>query len=134
MTSAEPGRRLSRQFRRFLVTGAVNTLLTYGLYQVVLLMAPYWAAFSVSYATGVVFSWRVNSAFSLSVKPEIRQLPPFAAFMVFHYLLGLAFLALLIERAGMHERIAPLLVIAVLVPLSFAGTRWILAGRAKDGA
>lgn len=121
------------EFRRFLVTGCINTGATFLLYQVLLLMMPYWLAFTVSYCSGILFSWTVNSMYSFSVSPQLRRLLPYAAVAIANYLIGLQILTWLVEVVGLHAAISPLIVIALLVPLSFIGTRLTLLGsRDKD--
>ena len=116
------------EFRRFLITGCINTGATFLLYQVLLLMMPYWLAFTVSYCSGILFSWTVNSLYSFSVSPQLSRLLPYAAVAIANYLIGLQILTWLVETVGLHAAIAPLIVIALLVPLSFIGTRLTLLG------
>ena len=121
-------------FRRFLITGCLNAAVSFLLYQIVLLIAPYWLAFSISYVAGMVFSWSVNSVYSFSVRPQVRRILPYAAVSIANYFIGLQILTWLVETIGVHEVVAPLIVIALLVPLSYVGTRMALLGdRAADG-
>ena len=118
---------LAREFRRFLLVGTLNFVFTYALYYACLFLGTgYAVAFSISYFSGMVFAWLVNSLYSFSTRPRLRRLVPYGVVATINYLIGLQLLRWLVESLGVAEVLAPILVIAVLVPLSFLGTRLTL--------
>jgi putative flippase GtrA len=126
-----PPNRLFKEFRRFLVVGGINTAVGYGVYQLGLFLMPYWGAYSLSFGFGILFSWKVNSHYSFGIEADLSRLLPYATVAIGHYLIGVMILAWLVERVGVNEMIAPLIVIASLVPLSFVATRFALSWRRR---
>lgn len=123
----EPARRgPAGQFSRFVGVGALNSLATFVLYQVLLLAIPYWLAFTVSFAAGLVFGLVAGArvVFNRRINPVSAMV--FALYYVFSYLFSLLMLMVLVDQWGISARLAPLIVIAVMVPLNFIGARFAL--------
>lgn len=118
------------QFLRFLVTGGINTALTYGLYLLLLPLLGYLPAYSVAYVVGILLSYWLNSVFVFRQPMNWRSLARFPLVYVVQYLLTAALLWLFVDRLGVDQRIALLAAIAVTVPVTFLAARLaILAGR-----
>lgn len=118
------------QFARFLMGGAVNTIITHGLFLVLSWSMPPSAAYSVAYLFGVVLAYVINTAFVFRTRASIGSAARFPGAYVVPYLTGLALVTLL-TQAGLDSRFAILAVIAVNVPLSFVITRYVLKGAAQ---
>lgn len=119
-----------REFFRFLISGTLTFGFVYIIYYVFLLFGTgYIVAYSISYVSGILFAWLANSLYSFAVRPRLARLLPYAAFAMGNYLIGLQLFRWLMESQGVAEELAPVLVIAALVPLSFVGTRLTLLTR-----
>ena len=119
---------------RFLIAGGINTLLTYLIYLAILPFASYWIAFSISFAIGVVIAYGLNAAFVFRTALSFTKMARFPAIYLLQYAAGLLLLRILVGGFGVDERVAPLINIAVLTPLTFMINRWFLVERRDDGA
>lgn len=117
---------LSRQFYAFLVTGTINTGLTYLIYLVILCFMNYIIAYSISFTCGVLMSYYMNSAFVFNSTLEFKKALRFVFFYIFQYCLGLILLYFLVTIAEINQKIAPFAVVLVTVPLTFLLSRHAL--------
>jgi putative flippase GtrA len=113
---------------RYLIAGAVNSLVTFLLYLALLTAFPYPVAYSVSYAAGIVFSFILNSRLVFRVPLRWRRLLAYPSVYLAQYLLGLAVIYFGVEAMGRDERWMPVVAAAITVPVSFVLSRWILRG------
>ena len=118
------------QFARFIISGAINTGITYGAYLLLLPVVGYLAAYSAAYLAGILLSYWLNSVFVFRQPMNWRGLARFPLVYVFQYALTAMLLWLLVDILGIGERIALLAAIAVTVPVTFLAARLaILPGR-----
>ena len=71
---------LPRQMARFGGVGALDTALTFVLYQVLLLLLPYWLAYTLSFAAGIAFAVLVNARFVFEIGLGPRSAVRFVLF------------------------------------------------------
>lgn len=114
---------------RFLASGAVNTLLTLGLYWLLLLALPAQLSYALSFASGVVLSYALNLRYVFRERHSLCKMALFPLVYLFIYGLGAGVLHLATDRLSIHASLAPLLSIACTVPVSFVLIRWLLADR-----
>ena len=119
-------KRLAGQALRFLVSGAINTGVTYAIYLVLLRYLDYRSAYGVAFLSGIVFSYALNVRFVFRVRPSLRSALLFPLVYVIQYLVGLGVLQLVVERFVVPREYALLASIAVSIPLTFALTRMLL--------
>lgn len=117
---------------RFLVAGGLNTLLTLVVYQALLLVMPYPAAYAVAWVTGLLF---VMIVYPSRVFPEGRsrladRLALGASYIVV-FLCGLAVLEAL-TRAGIPPRLGIFLVMIVSTAVNFVAGRLLLRRTQED--
>jgi putative flippase GtrA len=120
---------MRREFLRFLVAGAVNTVLTYALYLMLLQPLGYAVAYAIAYALGIVLSYVLNARFVFHAPLRLHDFLRFPLVYVAQYALGATALWVLVERAGVREEWALAIVIALTVPLVFGLSRYLLAKR-----
>lgn len=130
------GKGVFAQGLRFLVVGALNTLGTVILYQLLLFVLPYSPAYVLSWFAGLVF---VNIAYPLFVYGKSRLNGWETIFNSLYYLasFGASWLLLYLftSRVGVPARLSVFLVLAVIVPLNFLATRYIYRpGKLSGGA
>lgn len=116
---------------RFLVGSALNTGLTYLLYLGLLWVVTYPWAYSVSYIAGIFLSFVVNSLYVFRRPLRWRRLLPYPLVYATQYGVGLAITFAGVELFGVDEKLVPIAVIAVTVPISFLLTRWILLRKGR---
>jgi putative flippase GtrA len=117
-----------REFVGFILVGLVNLLLTYALYLILGLFLPYPAAYTISYACGILISYLLNARFVFRSPIRISKAAQYPIVYLAQYLLGLAVLYLLVERAHVSSRIAPLLIPALTVPATYVLSRYLIRG------
>ena len=118
-----------KQIRRFVVVGGSNTVFTYLFYQLLNLFMGYRLAFTLSFAAGVLFSAFFNARYSFTVGLSPRALLRYAVFYLISYGLGLQILIFCVEVLHIHEALAPLIVVGVMLPFTFLGSRTALTGQ-----
>ena len=118
--------RLSRQFGGFLAVGGVNTVLSLLLYEGLILFIPYWLAYALSFVAGIAFLLFANSRFVFGRRVSIAS----AAYYVVYYLVtsvaGFAIIMVQIEALHVPPGVAPLCALAVIAPINFIGSRFVL--------
>jgi len=118
----------ARRLLRYLVAGGLNTGTTWLLYLALLRVVPYAAAYSLSFAAGIVLSFVLNSRFVFGVPLRWSRLIPYPGVYLVQYVLGLAVVWVVVERARLPAWSAPLIALALTVPIGFVLTRRILVG------
>lgn len=116
---------------RFILSGAINTLLTFGLYWLLLRVMHYQVAYAISFFAGLVVSYLLNALFVFRVAHSWGRMTMFPLVYLASYAVGAVLLDAAVDVLGMDQRIAPLLSIAATLPLTFVLTRLVLTGRAR---
>jgi putative flippase GtrA len=119
-------RRLRRQFGGFLAVGAINTILTLLLYEALILVIPYWLAYTLSFAAGIAFALFANAALVFGRPVTYATAVPFVLFYLTSYAAGLGIVVLLVEGLRIPAGLAPLGAVAVMIPINFIGSRFVL--------
>lgn len=121
-------------FARFLISGALNTGVTYLLYLGFLQFFSYRIAYTAAFVLGILISYGLNAMFVFRAKIAIRSLIRFPLIYFVQYVLGLVLVATLVEFAGVAAWIAPIFAILVTVPLTFVLSRSIFSSEKKTEA
>jgi len=108
------------RFARFVVVGAVNTALSYGVYLLLLLLViDYRVAYTVAYVAGLVFGYLAQARLvfraQLGARSGIAYLATYAAM----YFASVLMLWLAVDLVGVPKPWAMLVALCVTVPLSF---------------
>lgn len=119
-------RSTNREFVSFVFWGAVNSLTSYLVYAVLLRVLPYLAAYSIAYFTGILLSYFLNSRFVFKQELRLRKALKYPLVYVVQYVLGAASLYLLVHFLKLNKLLAPLVVMAMLVPITFLLSRKIV--------
>jgi putative flippase GtrA len=119
----------SPAFLRFLAVGAINTALGYGLYLLFNLVMDYRLAYTLSYVCGVLIAFVLNSLLVFHQPLRWKNLAIYPAVYVLQYGLGLLLVWICISVLHLPEAYAPLVVIPLTVPVTFAASRMILGKR-----
>jgi putative flippase GtrA len=120
---------LSREVLRFLAGGVVNTVLSFALYYALQLVMPYQAAYALAFVFGVALSYAINVFFVFRTGHTAGKALAFPLVYLAQYVAGALLLAALVEWLGMPQEIAPLVVVVLTLPLTFALSRFVLRSR-----
>jgi putative flippase GtrA len=120
-------RRLAREVTRFGIAGIANLCLSFAIYQALLFVLPYAWAYTLSFVAGLAFVTVVNIRLVFGARMTVRNTAGTAAVYLMQYAAGLGLTVLLVQRLGVHARVAPFILVFVLPPLSFIGARLLVA-------
>jgi putative flippase GtrA len=112
---------------RFLLGGALNTALTYLLYLGLRGLLGYQLAYFVAYLAGIALSYLINAIVVFRRPLSWGSALAFPLVYVLQYIAGAGLLALFVEGLGLDERLAPLVVVLLLLPGTYLMTRFVLA-------
>lgn len=116
---------------RFLAGGALNTGSTFILYWLLLLVMEYQAAYAISFVTGILLSYVINTKFVFRTDYTLRKLILFPLVYIATYFAGAVVLDVSVSRFGVDARIAPFISICATLPLTYLLSRLVLAGGRK---
>lgn len=111
---------------RFLIAGGINTLVTYLIYIAVLNIANYKAAFTLSFIAGIFIAYLLNSLFVFHSPISWRKMLQYPLVYILQYGAGLLVLTVLVDYFGIDRRLAPLLNVILLIPVTFTLNKWLL--------
>jgi putative flippase GtrA len=121
--------RLSPEFFRFVLAGAINTGTTYILFLISLLVFPYLLAYTISYAAGIGMSFFLNShvVFRQPARSPVAYIR-FAVVYAAQYAANATLLWFLVDRLDFPPAAGMILVVAISVPLTFLALRRVFNG------
>ena len=123
---------INSEFLRYVIVGGTNTAITYAIYLLLLFMLPYSAAYTIAYLSGIPIAYTLNSRFVFHKPLHWKKAFQFPLVYVVQYLAGIVLLFLWVEVLRVSDVIAPLLVIACTVPVTFVLSRLIIKGRSRS--
>ncbi|WP_331852505.1 GtrA family protein [Pseudomonas fluorescens] len=113
------------KFFRFLLTGGLNTGITYALYLVLLSVFPYTWAYSISYVCGIVFAFVMSRFFVFKEHQGIKSILFFPLVYVAQYVLGMFVVWFWVKQLSLPEYLAPLAAIILSLPLTYVLTKLV---------
>ncbi len=122
---------IDREPIRFLLAGGINTVVTYLVYLALLDALGYRLAFSTAFVLGILLGYQLNIRFVFRTTFSLRKMLQYPVVYLAQYFLGLAFIAMLVELAGINQKIAPLINVALMIPLTYVINRWFLLGKER---
>lgn len=117
---------LSKRIIRFVVVGSFNTGSSYLIYLFFLIFLPFSFAYSLSFITSIIISYFLNTYWVFKQPWRWKKLAQFPLIYLVQYFAGLLLLNLMIEYFGINEKIAPLLIIMLLFPLTYILTKRLI--------
>lgn len=121
------GRRLLADPRvRYLLAGASTTAFSYLLYVALLFWWRPLPAYAAAYVAGIAWAYTVNSLWVFGGRWTWRGLAAYPLVYALQAALSFALFALLVERWRMHPLWAPLVTVAVMLPVGYWAGRAIV--------
>lgn len=114
---------------RFLAAGGANTAFTYIIYLTLLNWIRYEFAYALAYILGIATSYLINSLFVFRKPLSWKAALAFPLIYVVQLVIGSIVLKVSVEWLSVSERYAPLVVIAITLPLTFLLSRRVVVGR-----
>jgi len=119
-------REAAREFSRFLIAGAVNTVASYAVYLLLLAILPYLVAYTIAYVVGIAISYLLLTRFVFRTQHRLATAVRFPLVYVAQYLMGSAVLTLLVETLTVRASIAAIVAIVASIPVTFLLSRFVL--------
>jgi putative flippase GtrA len=117
---------IRQEFFRFVVGGAINTAVTFALFEVLLWTGvPHLIAYSIAYVTGIVFSYWLNARYVFRKARTWKSAAAFPMVSLAQYVIGAALMWLLVDHLGVAPTWALVIVLAVNTPLSYLFSRLV---------
>lgn len=120
---------LNKEFLKFLISGVINTLVTYGLYLAFLIIMEYKAAYTLSYVLGILLSYFLNTFFVFKEKVSLLKFIKFPVVYLAQYLMNLVILLLLVEYINLSAEIVPIIAIFITLPITYFLSKIIIKGK-----
>lgn len=122
---------IQHKFLRFLLSGVVNTLLTWALYLVLLLSFSYRLSYTVSYLVGIFISYFLNRFFVFQSHQGFRSVLALPLIYAIQYGLSMMVLWCWVEVLDFDPRIAPLVAIVLTVPVTYVLSKNVFSSRSR---
>jgi putative flippase GtrA len=122
-----------RRWFRFAAGGVANTVVTYAVYLALIRIMPYLAAYLAAYVVGIVIAYVVNSVLVFRVPLSLGRFFAYPLVYVVQYVIAAGVLAVCVEYVGLSVSIAPLAVIAAMIPVSYLLNRFALSRSPGSG-
>ena len=110
-------------FIRFLMSGGVNTVITYALYLVFIQFLPYKISYTITFTAGIVLAYSLNRFFVFRVKASLSKMGLFPFIYLIQYFLGLGVVVLWVEVLHWQKELAPLSAVITTIPVTFILSR-----------
>lgn len=120
-------------FLRFLISGAINTAVTYGAYLSLLKITGYKTAFTLAYVFGIALAFAINRLFVFQTHRGWRSVIMFPFVYLIQYVASITIVWLWVEKLRLPKEVAPLTAIVVTIPLTFVLSRLVF-GRSAGHA
>lgn len=118
-------------FARFLLSGLLNTGITYLLYLGFLQIYPYQIAYTGAFVLGVFISYGLNALFVFRAGVAFGSLIRFPLVYLTQYVLGLVLVTTLVEFVEIPVWMAPFFAMLVTVPLTFVLSKIVFSSKKK---
>ncbi len=89
------------------------------MYFILLEFTTYTSAYTVTYLVGMISSFLLNAQFVFKVSINLSNIVSFPLIHFLNFIISIAFIRFLIERAGVSEYLAPLFAVLIVMPLSY---------------
>lgn len=109
---------------RFLLSGGLNTALTYGLYLALLGTLPYGVSYSIAFVSGIALAYVLNRVFVFRSHRGLQSVLWMPLMYLLQYLTGMLVVWTWVHILHWHAALAPLVAILVTLPLNFAVSRF----------
>lgn len=118
---------LPREWASFVAVGILNTGLSYGLYLLLGLVIDYRFAYALAYIFGIIVSYCFNSKLVFKTAFSLRGFLLFPLVYLVQAALATLALQMVVDTWHVDTRTAPLLIAAVLIPVTYALSKAALA-------
>lgn len=120
-----------RRLIRFGLVGVINTGVYYGLYLLFHTMFVYLVAHVIAFTIAMIGSYFLNCFFTFKIHPGWRTFLLFPLSNLTNFVFTTVGLGFAVETLGINSEIAPLVVAAFAIPVTYVVAHYIMLGRKK---
>lgn len=114
--------------------GALNTGNTFLLYWLLLLVVEYRLAYAISFVSGILISYVINTKFVFRTRYSLRKAVLFPLVYLSTYFVGALILHTSVTRFGVDARIAPFFSICATLPMTYLLIKLVLVSDGRRGS
>lgn len=115
-----------RRWGRFIASGLLNTFFSYIAYLVFCILIDYQIAYFLAYVAGIVFSYFLNANFVFQTTISFKTFFKYPFVYVVQYICSATLLNVLVTQLSFNVIYAPLIVTAVMLPITYFLIKLIL--------
>jgi putative flippase GtrA len=119
---------------RFLVSGGVNTLASWGIYALLLRVLPYRWSYTIAFCCGIALAYGLYRFYVFRRKGRSYGPVWVALIYLLQYLLGIALVNVWVEILREPALWAPIFSVLISLPLTYALSRWVFPQRPVNAA
>lgn len=117
---------ITASFKRFLVVGTVNFLITYTTFLLFLLFFHYQLALVLNYILGFFIQYFSNQIFVFQENISIKKMIKYPISLIVTYILNTLLISLFVEVFQFSPAVSQFLIVLILVPISYTINKKIL--------
>lgn len=121
-----------RRLIRFGFVGVLNTGIYFAFYLLLHQAIPYLLAHVVATGIAMVFSYFLNCFITFRISPSWKTFLLFPLSNAFNFVITTVGLKMSVQWLGIDERIAPLPVAVLAIPVTYVATHFLMMGRWRD--
>lgn len=122
---------LGRLFR-FGVVGVINTGIYFGCYLILRQSIPYLLAHVIATGIAMVCSYFLNCYITFRIRPHWKTFVLFPLSNAFNFVITTVGLNVSVQWLHIDERIAPLPIAILAIPITYIATHYLMMGRWRD--
>lgn len=128
MGSSRAGGIFDKRFIGFIAFGGLNTVVTYAVYLLLTGVMHYQWAYLIAYVAGIALAYMFNLRLVFRARSSIGKVILYPVIYPVQYAFGAGLMDLLVRVLDFSRIWAPLLVVALLMPVSFLTNKALLIG------
>lgn len=121
-----------RTFLIFAIGGVLNTALSFLVYLELNVHLGHQLSYLCAFLFGIIFSYFYNCLIVFKYRTGLKSFFSFPIVYAAQYILGAALLEVLVSVLDVSEKVAPLIVSFLMLPMSFLLSKLILGKTAKN--
>lgn len=117
---------LKNKFLKFIGVGGLNTILSYMVYLLLLMLINYQVSYAIAFVFGILLSFWLNTQYVFQSKRTIKKFTLFPLVYVIQYVAGALLLGALVEYLYIDKIFGPIIVTVILLPMTYLMSKKIL--------
>jgi putative flippase GtrA len=118
-----------KRFCKFASVGVLNTVLSFGIYFILMHFINYNVAYFIAFFAGVIASYFFNASIVFPSVLKWRSVFIFSAFYLIQYAFSAPLLILLVEIFDAGKVFSPLIVVVFMLPINYFIVRFIFTDK-----